>query len=146
MKTLVILVGVPGSGKSTYARELEAIGYVRINQDMFKGDRGSTTDAFNNALNAGKNIVLDRCNINVDQRRVWLNKAISAGYEERLAVIMDTPLVVCIQRVKAREGHETIPQTTPIEKITSIVAGFKRSYEEPKFTEGFTTLVMKCTK
>ena len=143
MKTLVILVGPPGSGKSTYAKELEATGYVRINQDMFKGDRGSTTAAFDKALNEGKSIVLDRCNINKDQRRPWINKAMSAGYEERVAVIFETPVDVCIERIKAREGHETIPNTTPLEKITSIVRGFAESAQPVAFAEGFTALVQK---
>tara|TARA_R110000868_G_scaffold66014_3_gene196966 strand:- start:2732 stop:3187 length:456 start_codon:yes stop_codon:yes gene_type:complete len=143
MKTLVILIGVPGSGKSFYAKELEAIGYVRINQDMFKGDRGSVTAAFDKALSEGKNIVLDRCNINKDQRRPWLNKAMSAGYEERIGVTFDTPIQTCITRIKNREGHETIPSSTSLDKIQEIVTSFDESSETPEFVEGFTSFIHK---
>jgi aprataxin len=143
MKTLVILIGPPGSGKSTYAKQLEPLGYVRINQDMFKGNRSSTTKAFDEALNEGKSIVLDRCNITKDQRRPWINKAMSKGYEEIIAIDFSTEKEVCIFRVANRTGHETINENTPLSKITEIVEGFIKSYEAPEFAEGFTVLVQK---
>lgn len=143
MKTLVILIGPPGAGKSSYAKELETLGYVRINQDTFKGNRSSTTKAFDEALNEGKSIVLDRCNITKDQRRPWINKAMSKGYEERIAVDFKTEKEVCITRVANRTGHETIKENTPLAKVREIVEGFVKSYEAPEFTEGFTTLVQK---
>lgn len=143
MKTLVILVGIPGSGKTSYAQELVNLGYVRISQDAVNGNRAKTTEAFNNALNEGKNIVLDRCNINKDQRRPWVNKAMSAGYEERIAVLFETTKEECVERVSKRKGHETIPETTPIDKIKRIVYGFHSSKEDPQFAEGFTAIVLK---
>lgn len=143
MKTLVILVGIPGSGKTSYARELEAIGYVRISQDEFNGDRGKTTEAFNLAMEQGKNIVLDRCNITKDQRRPWLNKAMYHGYEERIAMVFQVDPDECVQRIKERQGHETIPSDTPEEKIKSIVYGFHKSKQEPTFAEGFTVMMAK---
>lgn len=141
MKTLVILVGPPGSGKSTYAQDLVNKGYVRISQDAFKGDRSRVTEAFDAAIKEGKNVVLDRCNINKDQRRVWLNKANSLGYEEKIAVIFNTPLETCIARVQTRKGHETIPETASLDKIKEIVYSFEKSKETPEFVEGFTAII-----
>lgn len=143
MKTLVILIGPPGSGKTTYSKELEAIGYVRVSQDANNGDRGKTTEHFIKALEAGKNVVLDRCNINKDQRRVWINKALSAGYQDITGVKFVVDRDVCIERVLARKEHETIKETFSREKVESIVDGFRASFEEPKFEEGFTALIVK---
>jgi len=138
-----MLIGLPGAGKSTYAKELEDQGYIRINQDMFDGDRAAATEAFNKALETGKNIVLDRCNITREQRTPWLNKAMYSGYEERIALVFQVDPDECIARIQAREGHETIPKDTPIEKIKSIVYGFNKSKQDPVFAEGFTVMMIK---
>ena len=143
MKTLVILIGLPGSGKSTYAKELETSGYVRINQDAFNGDREATTKAFETALQEGKNVVLDRCNIDRNQRRVWINKAKQHNYEEILAVNFSVEPEICIERIKTRENHETIPKETRTDKVRSIVYGFSTSKEIPTFTEVFTAIIEK---
>lgn len=142
MKTLTILIGVPGSGKSSYAKHLETLGYTRVSQDANKGNKSKTTEQFIQATKENKDIVLDRCNINKDQRRVWINKAMAAGYDEIIGVSFSTDTETCISRVLARKDHETI-KDMPEEKVRSIVEGFASSFEAPSFQEGFTALVQK---
>lgn len=56
---LLVLVGIPGSGKSTVAARLQQAGWVVVSQDVL-GDRRSCESATTHALRAGRNIVIDR--------------------------------------------------------------------------------------
>ena len=62
MKELIILVGPPGSGKSTLAKQIrDDLIYTRISQD----DQGKQhLEHFQNAINAGFPIIIDRMNFN----------------------------------------------------------------------------------
>ena len=67
---MLIMVGLPGSGKSTFSLELEAKGadtWVRVNQDSIRnGARGKRKDclvAARAALQKGANCVIDRTNL-----------------------------------------------------------------------------------
>jgi bifunctional polynucleotide phosphatase/kinase len=55
---LVILMGSPGSGKSTTARRLVAAGYVHIEQDAFSS-KSAVLKAVKAALAAGSSVVVD---------------------------------------------------------------------------------------
>jgi predicted kinase len=140
MKTLIILVGPPGSGKTTYAQTLVDKGYVRISQDANGGSKSKTTEQFVTAMTEGKNIVLDRCNINKDQRRVWINKAMTNNYESIIAVRLTTDEHTCLNRVMNRKGHETVANMS-FEQVSKLISGFNDSLEEPTLVEGFTEIV-----
>jgi predicted kinase len=105
VKALVVLVliGAPGSGKSTLA-SLLCPGFVRISQDEL-GNRAKCMDAAHAALQSGISIIVDRCNFDAQQRSTWLSLA-ERCCARTVAVQLDVPLVVCIQRVAARKVHE----------------------------------------
>lgn len=57
---VVIIMGMPGAGKTTVARELEASGYERINRDEMGGTLASLVPHLGSALGDGKRrVVLD---------------------------------------------------------------------------------------
>lgn len=73
---LLVLSGLIGSGKSTFARALveHFPTWRRCNQDEL-GDRHAVVYAARTALLAGHSVVIDRTNIDAKQRRTWLELA-----------------------------------------------------------------------
>ena len=115
-KVLVLLVGIPASGKSTLARQLIAqTAFVHLNTDSIReeltGDEGcqdyedqvwATFQArFDNALATGGSILVDNMNITRDKRRTMTIPAEKLGYKVKL-VFLDVPLHICIERNKQR--------------------------------------------
>ena len=122
-----LLVGIPGSGKSTYARQVVAkdpMNWVRINNDdlraMMNGSvwgqdyEKMVTDARNylirDALKRGKNVIIDNLNIN---RRHFddvckIAKSINSDiqvYEKAFYVELDEAM----ERNAKREGAARVP-------------------------------------
>ena len=88
---VVILVGVPGSGKSTFCARLIAKGnttWVRVNQDSISnGKRGSKQQcqaAARNAVLAGHSCILDRCHQDAQQRSDFIKLAAGLHCEVRM--------------------------------------------------------------
>ena len=73
MQQLVVLCGLVGSGKSTFARAVEQHdpNWTRCNQDEL-GRRQVVEKAALAALDEGRNVLIDRTNINRRQRADWL--------------------------------------------------------------------------
>ncbi len=70
---LLILCGLPGSGKSTLSHSLETYGWIRVNQD----DLGSADECkklLKKAMKHGKSVVVDRCNVHAKERKMWVNE------------------------------------------------------------------------
>jgi predicted kinase len=117
LKRLVILVGVPGSGKTTLAQKLIQRGYQWFNADSIReelwGDAGDQRDSdkvyeiffqrLEKSLAEGVDIVIDNTNINTRHRSPILQRAITAGYDDIQIWILDVPLEMCLQRNKSRE-------------------------------------------
>lgn len=107
-KKIVICVGSPGSGKSTWAKEFcERYGYTYISQD----DQGKDghMKAFKRALEQGENIVVDRMNFNREQREIYVNSAQALDYEVTHKYFNE-PYKVCLERILSRQGHPTLKQ------------------------------------
>lgn len=125
MKNLIVLVGPPGSGKSTVARDYKDDGYTYINQDS--QGRKEHLDLFMEAITKGENVVIDRMNFNVEQRKRYLLPAAGRGYETRV-VVLHQPYSVCLERCLARKDHETIRDEG---NARSALALFFGKYERP---------------
>lgn len=135
-----ILVGIPGSGKSTYASELIRQGYVCINQDTL-GSRSACIEAFIKALKAGKPIVIDRTNVNKSQRGLWVDIAKTYNAQNIVCVLFDVPTETCIERVIKRENHPTIKSEMSESAKIAIIKGFLQTWEDPCISEGFDAMV-----
>ena len=105
MRTLLLEVGPPGSGKSGHAYMLEQkYGFTRISQD----DQGREhLDLFKNAISKGKDVVVDRMGFSKQQRNRYIEPARKAGYDIRI-VVHHVPKAICLERMLEREGHPTI--------------------------------------
>ena len=125
MSKLVLLRGLPASGKSTYSAQLVMQGYKRINADDLRlmVDNGSysksnekfITDVMQCmaalALQDGLNVVMDNTNFNPFHIK-WA-KALSRDTRAELEIVdIKTPLEICVQRdlerTKGRVGKDVI--------------------------------------
>jgi predicted kinase len=121
-KTLLVLVGPPGSGKSTMSKDYET--YTYINQD--KQGKGHH-QLFEQAVEAGQSIIVDRMNFNKVQRAKYLVPAKAAGYKTEIFVIHEN-YETCLKRCLKRENHETIKDETA---ARSALGFFFSHYERP---------------
>lgn len=73
---LLLLVGLPGSGKSTFARRLPSSAWLVVNQDTIHdghpGSRKQCLTAAREGLREGRHVCIDRTNMTVEQRGDFL--------------------------------------------------------------------------
>ena len=123
MSKLIMMKGIPASGKSTRAQEIAEGGgnWVRLNRDLlrdmlhfgkYSGKNESAVVACESKLaghflGQGKNVIIDDCNINPKNQDMWQTVANlnDAKFE---VVFVDTPLGDCLFRNQMRE--RTVPR------------------------------------
>lgn len=101
-KYCLLLVGPPGSGKSSCAKDYDT--YVYVNQDSQGPEH---MDVFDQAILDGKHVIVDRMNFNKEQRSRYLKIAKAAGYVTEISVIHES-YDTCYNRMVKRQNHETI--------------------------------------
>ena len=129
---LIILCGLPGSGKSSFAKTLltNSDKWVIISQDELKS-RGKCEEEFSKSIKGNKNVILDRCNHTKIDRANWYQMAMLKDSSKSIIVYFNTNKEICIPRVRGRENHETIP----IGRGENIVETFAKAFEIPDPTE-----------
>lgn len=124
---LILLCGVPGSGKSTIATS-QFQNLTRINQDEL-GSRDACLRLCNEALARGESVIIDRCNHTVKQRNEWVKMA--RVYNTSVhCIYLDIGSQLATARVFDRKDHPTIRDFT-LEKVRSIVLRFRNELQIP---------------
>lgn len=142
MNNFIMLVGLPGCGKSTFANKLVKQGYVIHSPDSIRNEFNlhdlSHTEAvysilnkrFNKDISLGKDIVYDATNL-IQKRRIEILKKLS-NYNKKCYLFI-TQIDICKERNSHRIGPSRVPDT-----------GYEimlRSFDTPMIEEGFDTIV-----
>ncbi|XP_022873682.1 transcription factor bHLH140-like [Olea europaea var. sylvestris] len=139
---VVLLVGAPGSGKSTFCDHVMKNcprPWARICQDTISNGKSGTKiqclASAGTALKDGKSVFIDRCNLEREQRAEFLK--LGGPKVEKHAVVLDLPAKLCISRSVKRSGHEGNLQGG---KAAAVVNRMLQKKELPKLSEGFTRI------
>nr|TKR65919.1 transcription factor bHLH140 [Populus alba] len=140
---MVILVGAPGSGKSTFCEHVMGSSlrpWTRICQDTINnGKAGTKPQCLKRAaaaLKEGKSLFIDRCNLDKEQRSDFVKLDCGAQVDVH-AVVLDLPAQLCISRSVKRTGHEGNLQGG---KAAAVVNRMLQKKELPKLNEGFARI------
>lgn len=129
----ILLVGLPGSGKSRLASRIAEHGWIVCCQDDL-GHRTACEQLAWETLEQGGHIVIDRTNVCAYQRRQWIQLCQAVCPMVRIAsVVLHAEVDECIRRVMQRSGHATLQG----DEASTVVERFAAEFEEPSESEGF---------
>ena len=123
----IILVGVPGAGKSTFYRQRFFNTHVRINLDMLK-TRHREKLLLGACIEARQRFVVDNTNVSIEDRARYIKRARPAGYRI-IGYYFECPLEEALRRNRQRQGKERIPDGGVRHRFNLL--------EEPSVEEGF---------
>jgi len=129
MKTIVIMIGIPGSGKSTFCNTKFPL-FVRVNLDTLH-TRNKESILINESIKNDKDIIIDNTNPTINDRA----KYISIGKENNYKIIgyyMESKFESCMERNNLRKDKEKLPYKA--------LASIAKQLEQPSFNEGFDEL------
>jgi len=142
---LLMLKGLPASGKSTHARTLVDQGYVRVNKDdlrsmlhnsrFSKGNEKEVLEVRDNmitiALNKGKNVVVDDTNFEA-KHQIRLQEIADEHNADLEVLFIDTPVEECIKRNELRANKVPISVITKMHNrhIAALRNGSPVKYNE----------------
>ena len=127
---VVVLVGLQGSGKSSFVRERLWHSHVRLCLDVLK-TRHREAVLFDACLRTKQAVVLDNTNPTRAERARYIEPARAAGFEV-VGYYFRSVASECLARNDAREGAQRIPARG--------VLGTAARLELPSLDEGFDAL------
>lgn len=145
---LYIMVGIPASGKSTFAKKYDIFNNIVIisrdkirfsllkEEDSYFSKEEEVYDIFckeiNDNLALGFDVFADATHL-TKKSRAKLIKNINKNFLLDIsAIYMDIPLKECIKRNKNRQGREYVPEKE-VEKMYN-------NLQKPDLEEGFKTI------
>ena len=129
-KTVVILMGLQGSGKSTFYRMHLSECFVRVNLDTLK-TRYQEKLLVEECLNLQKSFAVDNTNPTRADRERYISVAKEHGYRI-VGYFMESKIKDCMQRNAQREGTARVPEKA--------IAATSNKLEIPSYDEGFDEL------
>jgi predicted kinase len=127
----VILVGLPGAGKSTFYRDRFA-SHVHISKDAYSSNKQARQDtALRQALARGRSAVIDNTNVTVEERAEVM--AIAREFGARvIGYYIEATTSEAVARNERRMGKEKVPKVAIFTRAKRLVP--------PALGEGFDEL------
>jgi len=141
---LIVMVGLPGSGKSTFAEKLEKsrYNYRLVSTDKIRSMFGNEESQENNYqvfdiaynkiehyLNLGYNVIFDATNLRLKYRRKLFKRF---NEFDQVAVFMNTNIEECKKRNNNRPRH------VPLE----VIENMEKTMIRPTLEEGYSGIVI----
>ena len=126
---IIVLVGYPGSGKTTIANTFDPKTYMVINGDIFKTSKKMIKESEKYIKN-NYSIIFDATNPSVEKRKEYIDFANSKNIPIR-CINVETDITTAMFRNNKRD--KVIP------KITYYV--FRKKYVKPTMDEGFYNVI-----
>ena len=126
---VIIMMGYPGSGKTTVANEIcNDKQYLHIKGDDYKSNTPKMLKAALDYIQSKKSFVFDATNSTIEKRKLYVDFAKKHNYIVQ-CVHVSTPMDISYKRNLLRQDEKKIP------KIAFSV--YKKYYEVPNEIEGF---------
>ena len=134
-KELIIMVGYPGSGKSSFIKKyLIKHNFKSINQDELKTSK-KCVDMCKNYMLLENNIVIDNTNPNTDIRKLYIDQGKKYNYNIRCFIMKTTE-----EHSKHNNVYRSLYENK--KKIPDVVYRiYNKKYIVPQLSEGFKDIV-----
>src|SRR3954470_1499864 len=104
----VILIGIQGTGKSTFCRERLFHTHVRINLDMLQS-RHRETILLTACLNAKQSFVVDNTNPTTEERARYIAPSRAANFRV-VGYYFESDIREALVRTELRAGQHRVPE------------------------------------
>ena len=142
-RTVHVMVGLPGSGKSTYADtfgdDAVVLSSDKLREEWYgnaaiQGDNKALFAELHRRVRAalflGKSVVYDATNLTPRTRKLFLDSIADVPRCKKVAVVVMTPLEECIRRNSLR--NRVVPE--------NVIRRMAESFVEPRMDEGFNLI------
>lgn len=129
-KTIVILMGLQGSGKSTFYKTFLDGKFVRVNLDTLK-TRHREDLLIEKCLENSDSFAIDNTNPTRLERKKYIDIAKVYGYRT-IGYFLESKIRDCMARNALREGRARVPEIA--------IAATSNKLEIPSYNEGFDEL------
>jgi predicted kinase len=127
---LVLFIGIPGSGKSTFYAQKFLDTHVRINRDMLRTEAREKI-LIEACLRAKQPFVLDNTNVTAEKRAPYIKQANAANFRV-VGYFFDCPVEEALKRNEGRAGKARVPKVA--------IYAMAKKLEVPQLSEGFEKL------
>src|SRR5262245_5161816 len=132
---LVILIGLPASGKSTFYRTCFSGTHDWVSKDRFRNNRNPARrqrQLIEDALQVGRSVVVDNTNPTMEDRAELI--ALARAFGARVVgYYFESRLEDCLERNRQRVGKERIPDIA--------LHATRKRLQPPSLAEGFDRLL-----
>jgi predicted kinase len=133
---VVILIGLPASGKSTFYRERFAATHDLVSKDLMRNaarPHARQQQSIAASLAGGRSVVVDNTNPTRSERAAIIGTARQHG-AEAVAYYFETAAADALRRNRTRQGRERVPDVA--------IFTVRKRLEAPDPSEGFDRIYL----
>ena len=126
---LVLLIGIPATGKSTFCREKFYRTHLRVNLDMLR-TRHREKLVFDSCLAGKTRVVVDNTNLSLAERARFIAPTRVAGFRV-VGYVFESKVADAVQRNAARPTGDQIPEKAiPAASNRLAIPALKEGFDE----------------